>query len=176
MLRNALMHRLAAGDRALYLRWVIGESASRERLAVWTALTHAGGLSASIAFALLPLLLADASRKVAFVQAGWTLALSSLLVQAIKRNVVRARPTGDAAREAHVRLPDRFSFPSGHATAAMGVAFVHAVNFPAFGWPLLLLAVLVGVSRVRLGVHYPGDVLAGQLIGIATGAMVRALW
>lgn len=176
MVRNVLMHRLAARDRALYLRWVIGESASREQLLAWKAVTHAGGLSASIAFALVPAVFAGADRKVAFVQAGWALALSSLFVQVIKRNLVRARPTEEALRGALVKLPDRFSFPSGHATAVMSVAFVHAMNFPMYAPPLLLLAVLVGVSRVRLGAHYPGDVLAGQLLGIATGALVRALW
>ena len=39
-----------------------------------------------------------------------------------------------------------------------------------------VIAVLIGMSRVRLGVHYPGDVLVGQLIAIATGVAVRAVW
>ena len=98
------------------------------------------------------------------------------MVQMIKRNVVRARPTEEERRRAHVPLPDRFSFPSGHATAVMSVAFVHAANFPSLGWSLLALAALVGLSRVRLGVHYPGDVLVGQMLAIATGVVVRAVW
>ena len=65
-------------------------------------------------------------------------------------------------------MPDRFSFPSGHACAAMSVAFAYGMSMPGLALPLTLLAVIVGMSRVRLGVHFPGDVLAGQVIAIAT--------
>jgi undecaprenyl-diphosphatase len=44
----------------------------------------------------------------------------------------------------------------------------YAVVFPLWAGPLLLLALLVGFSRVRLGVQYPSDVLVGQLIAIGT--------
>ena len=69
---------------------------------------------------------------------------------------------------AAIQEPDRFSFPSGHATASLAVALPYAVVFPLWAGPLLLLALLVGFSRVRLGVHYPSDVLVGQLIAIGT--------
>lgn len=176
MLQSRLLHRLDAGDRALYLRWAIGQSASAATLFFWTALTHAGGIAACIAFALVPLVLAGAPFRIAAVQAAWSLALSSLFVQVIKRNAVRPRPTEQGARNAHARLPDRFSFPSGHATGVMSVAFIHAATFHSLAWPMLALAAMVGWSRVRLGVHYPGDVVVGQLIGIGTGLLVRALW
>jgi undecaprenyl-diphosphatase len=39
--------------------------------------------------------------------------------------------------------------------------------------PLIVIATLVGASRVFLGVHYPGDVLVGQLIAIATALIIR---
>jgi undecaprenyl-diphosphatase len=58
----------------------------------------------------------------------------------------------------------------------MSVAFVYAMAFPHLSSSLLLLATLVGWSRVRLGVHYPGDVLAGQAIAIAAGVVVLGLW
>jgi undecaprenyl-diphosphatase len=76
---------------------------------------------------------------------------------------------------AAIREPDRFSFPSGHVTASLAVAPSYAMVFPLWAGPLLLLALVVGFSRVRLGVHYPSDVLAGQLIAIATALGVYGL-
>lgn len=176
ILQNPLLLRLDDRDRALYLRYVIGESASRAALFFWTALTTMGGVTASVVFALVPLLTAEGLLRVSAIQAAWTLAISLLIGQGIKRVVVRTRPTERVQCNAHVRVPDRFSFPSGHAAASMSVAFIHATTFHSLGWPLLVVAMLIGVSRVRLGVHYPGDVVVGQLIAIATGVAVRAFW
>jgi undecaprenyl-diphosphatase len=67
-----------------------------------------------------------------------------------------------------VAEPDRFSFPSGHSAAAMSVAIAYAVAYPSAAAPLIALAALVGMSRVFLGVHYPGDVLIGQLLAALT--------
>jgi undecaprenyl-diphosphatase len=54
----------------------------------------------------------------------------------------------------------------------MAVALAYSTAFPVFAFPLLLLAVAVGVSRICLGVHYPGDVVMGQLIALVTGAAI----
>jgi undecaprenyl-diphosphatase len=176
MLHNPLLHRLDDQDRALYDRWVIGAPASRAALLPWTVLTHTGGVTASVVFALVPLVTAEGRLKVAAMQAAWTLVLSLLAVQTIKRIVVRTRPAERALAHAHVHVPDKFSFPSGHAAAAMSFAYIYAATFHSLAWALLALAVLVGISRVRLGTHYPGDVLLGQVIAIATGAAVRLIW
>jgi undecaprenyl-diphosphatase len=145
-------------------------------LLFWTCITRMGGVTASVAFAFAPLFAAEGPLKIAAVQAAWALSVSLLIVQAVKRIVVRTRPAERVLSNAHVHIPDRFSFPSGHAAASMSVAFIHAAAFHSLGWPLLVIAVLIGVSRVRLGAHYPGDVLVGQFIAIATGVTVRALW
>ena len=67
--------------------------------------------------------------------------------------------------------PSGFSFPSGHTTAAFSAAV--ALWFQKSRWfvPALLLACLMGFSRLYLYVHFPSDVLGGILLGIALGAM-----
>ncbi|MBA3555957.1 MAG: phosphatase PAP2 family protein [Gemmatimonadales bacterium] len=101
--------------------------------------------------------------------------ISHLVVQLIKRTVGRGRPSRGADCAAKVREPDRFSFPSGHATAAMSVAVGYGAYYPLWVGPLLFLALVVGFSRVRLAVHYPSDVLVGQLIAIVTALGVLAM-
>jgi undecaprenyl-diphosphatase len=54
----------------------------------------------------------------------------------------------------------------------MSVAFIYASAFPSLALPLVALAVGVGMSRVFLGVHYPGDVLMGQVIAVITGVVI----
>lgn len=65
-----------------------------------------------------------------------------------------------------------FSFPSNHATNAFVVAIMIAVLSGKKRWviPMYLLAVLIGFSRVYLGVHYPGDIFAGFVFGSLIGA------
>jgi undecaprenyl-diphosphatase len=57
----------------------------------------------------------------------------------------------------------------------MAVALPYALAFPALSVPLVVLAGVIGFSRVCLGVHYPGDVLIGQLIAAATAIGVWLL-
>jgi undecaprenyl-diphosphatase len=175
-MRSMLLHRIEDRDREWFLRLVLNESASGAARTFWTTLTHIGGVGASLVLGCMPLLLAEGPLKIAAVQAAWSLAISHLIVQVIKRNVVRTRPHLAAQVTAHIGIPDRFSFPSGHSAAVMSVAFIHAMTFRSLAVPMMALAALVGFSRVKLGVHYPGDVLVGQIIAIATGFAVRALW
>jgi membrane-associated phospholipid phosphatase len=65
----------------------------------------------------------------------------------------------------HVRMPLSTSFPSGHSAAAFAFATGVGQVMPGAAIPLRVLAALVAYSRVHTGVHYPGDVVAGWLMG-----------
>jgi undecaprenyl-diphosphatase len=94
--------------------------------------------------------------------AAFSLAFSHLLVQLLKRSFSRRRPSLPVGMRSLIHPPDRFSFPSGHAAAGLSIALSLAWSLPlVMGIPVLLLGFAVGLTRCYLGVHYPGDVLAG---------------
>jgi undecaprenyl-diphosphatase len=64
------------------------------------------------------------------------------------------------------------SFPSDHASASMAIAVAVSLVDPFVGAGFLVLALLITVGRVVIGEHYPGDVLAGALIGTVSAAIV----
>lgn len=60
---------------------------------------------------------------------------------------------------------DRYSFPSGHTLHAAAFTLVTIAYFPSMAWLLVPFSILVALSRMVLGLHYPSDVLAGAGIG-----------
>ena len=169
----AILARLGAHDKALMHRCAMAPSASRLSLLGWTIITHLGGTGPSLLAAGLPLLACCTLHQAARL-ALMTVVLSHVVVQILKQTVARHRPAKVVSLVSLVREPDCFSFPSGHATASMSVALAYGVALPVLAGPLLILALLVGFSRVRLGVHYPSDVLAGQLIAIGIAGVLSA--
>jgi len=70
---------------------------------------------------------------------------------------------------------DRFSFPSGHTLHAVAFSGITLAYYPMLFWLLTPFAVMVGMSRVILGLHYPSDVLAGAVIGASISSLSIAL-
>jgi len=90
----------------------------------------------------------------------------TLIYKWIKGKTLRPRPY-----EVHQdiwltgRPLDRFSFPSGHTLHAVAFCAVGLFYYPQLAALLLSFTLLVGLSRVVLGLHYPSDVIAGASIG-----------
>lgn len=164
---HSLLTRLGDGDRALFHRLALPDATPRRRRLAWRALTHLGGARCTIGVSLAPLAIGGAWRTGA-MRALAILTVSHLLVQLVKRTVGRPRPSRGTSCEALIAEPDRFSFPSGHAAAALSVALGFSSVVPSLAPAFTALAVVVGFSRVALAVHYPGDVAAGQLLAIGT--------
>jgi undecaprenyl-diphosphatase len=155
------------------LRCAIAPTAPRSSRALWTAITHLGATGPSLLAAGLPWFACCELHQTAKL-ALLAVVLSHLVVQVMKRTIGRSRPAKVERFVSLVSEPDCFSFPSGHATASMSVALAYGTAFPLWAAPLLLLALLVGFSRVRLRVHYPSDVLVGQLIALGTVTLLSA--
>lgn len=128
--------------------------------------------------AVLPMLYARRTRPVA-VSLAAVLAVTAISVFVLKRLLGRVRPCGALADVKALVFdpPSDCSFPSGHAAGSFAFCVFLAIVVmkasreaaPRRGLfaagALILLAGGVGLSRVALGVHFPGDVLAGALLG-----------
>jgi undecaprenyl-diphosphatase len=71
---------------------------------------------------------------------------------------------------------DYQSFPSGHATTAFALAACIGFLSARWFWPAIAFALVIGVSRVALGAHYPSDVLAGAILGMLGAYFVRVVF
>jgi membrane-associated phospholipid phosphatase len=100
-----------------------------------------------------------------------TIATASVLVHGLKLVIGRARPELLADYGAYSLTPFAGdwlfeSFPSGHSTAAGAFFGAFAMLKPELRPLFLILALMIGVSRVIVGAHYPSDVAAGLLLGL----------
>ena len=105
---------------------------------------------------------------------GVTSAAVNLGIKPIAR---RRRPdpgSGTSHGTRAVSMPESTSFPSGHSASAFAFAYAVGRHLPVLAVPIRLLAGGVAYSRVHTGVHYPGDVAIGSIVGAGTAAIVAA--
>lgn len=107
-----------------------------------------------------------------------SLLVSSALVNVVLKPVFgRVRPeAAPSGSRALGRELDTLSFPSGHSASAAAFAAGVALESPLAGALVAPVALGVGYSRVHVGVHYPGDVLAGMAVGGAVALGTRHWW
>jgi membrane-associated phospholipid phosphatase len=105
---------------------------------------------------------------------GATSAAVNLGIKPIARRRRPDRASTDPYDARFVSMPGSTSFPSGHAASAFAFAYAVGRHLPVLALPIRLLAGGVAYSRVHTGVHYPGDVAIGAIVGAATAAIVAA--
>jgi membrane-associated phospholipid phosphatase len=140
----------------------------------WTmlAFTQIGSALAALAIGLILFFAGDALVAYEFILGAITL---WIVVELVKALVRRSRPIYRVtqARIIGLRALGR-SFPSGHTSQVFFTATLMAPYFHANAWAAFLLygiALLVGITRMYVGAHYPRDVLAGAILGSAWGLL-----
>jgi len=115
-------------------------------------------------------------RRTAY-DAAWTALLAMVLANFIGLLVGRDRPYL-ASTEILQLIPPPLSihsFPSGHTAVSFAAAAAITLGAPEIGIVAIVLAIGVGIGRVAVGVHYPSDIIAGALLGIACAYFIRYL-
>lgn len=99
----------------------------------------------------------------------WSFLIELPIYFVLKNSFKRNRPQAALQNfRSFITPADKFSFPSGHTSAAFMMATLIGYFYPWCLFPLYCWATLIACSRVILGVHFPTDTLVGALLGIST--------
>ncbi len=158
-------------DRSLQ-RWIV-EHRVGVLDPVFQALTYAG--SFGLVWLVLALVVSGFSLRRPWLPArvAVTILIAEMSSGLLKLWIGRDRPAvATPDPEPIVHLPATASFPSGHSTVAFACATALTLAVPRLALPFYALAALIAFSRVYVGVHYPGDIVAGALLGVIVGLVV----
>ena len=152
---------------------------------VMPVLTHLGGFKFLLLILIIIILYAHIKKKRTLRRVGIlalvALLFSGLITAILKHLIYEPRPFASLD---NVRLLiteyDPLSFPSGHTTSTFAVVTYFVLNmkelarrhYKVIDALLIIFAILIPISRMYVGVHYPGDVLAGAIIGIAGACLI----
>lgn len=118
------------------------------------------------------------TRKIGIVSLC-SIALCFLITNVGLKNIVaRPRPYTQIAELMILTHPETsFSFPSGHTANSFAIALIYYRMLPKkYGITAVVLATLIGLSRLYIGVHYPTDVIGGLFVALFTSSVVYFIY
>ncbi|MFJ5621550.1 phosphatase PAP2 family protein [Peribacillus loiseleuriae] len=135
-------------------------------------ITHIGGATCTIATVLILIICLTGPSRMTAISSALALAISHIPVQVVKKIYPRKRPYLTVEKtNFHTNPLQDHSFPSGHTTSIFSVIIPTILFIPVIAIILIPLGLLVGISRIYLGLHYPSDVLAGVILGSCVGSL-----
>lgn len=136
--------------------------------------TNLGGVISTTLIILLLLLFGKGQTRIIGIQGAATLIISQTITYSLKTLLSRERPYNilKNLNTFNIILKD-YSFPSGHTSASFSIATTIALNMPKLSILVFFVALLIGISRIYLGVHYPTDVVAGLVLGVGSAIIVH---
>lgn len=136
----------------------------------------------------LVLMIFKKTRKVGTAMLGAIIIGALFTNISIKPIIARPRPYFDETGifhqwwlDAGAHTESEFSFPSGHTTSAMAaMTGLFFVTNKKVSWTAFIFAVVMGITRIYICVHFPSDVLGGLVVGFIAGLLsyiiVNAVW
>jgi undecaprenyl-diphosphatase len=171
--RDSVLSRLDAADRRISRRISVDWPHPRWLARPIGAFSLSGNYGMLwYALALLPLLTGGRRPVATLVYVGVAVTAVELLGYVIKHFVGRHRPSvADPSLPNHIPLPVSKSFPSSHASMSVTACWTLGTLYPQWLPVLVVTAAVLVFTRVYLGVHYVGDVVAGLLLGFVFGGL-----
>ena len=101
-----------------------------------------------------------------------------IAAQFIKPWIGRIRPSHSMIENINLLMPKggKYSFVSNHAANTMSAAMIIGYFYRKWWFVVISISLIVGFSRVYVGVHYPFDVLGGWLFGFSIAWLIISIW
>jgi undecaprenyl-diphosphatase len=140
-------------------------------------ITYIGSAAISISICFLIIGMGGIKERHIGIEALVSLAVSHIIVEILKRIICRERPKNVLEKINIYNVPiDLYSFPSGHSTAVFSIAAVLSIYSHPLAFLCVPIALIVSVSRIYLGVHYPSDVAAGIIIAVLSATVLHYMF
>ena len=116
----------------------------------------------------------EKGKKIAFIL-FITVIVTFFITQLLKLLIMRPRPYTQLTTLIVCTVESDYSFPSGHSSISAAISYILGKEYNCLKYTMLI-PILVGLTRIYLGVHYPSDVICGLVLGILIAFLCEYLF